>query len=81
MNYNYDKILYEVLAWKGHNADAMQDHRSTWTRKTDAMQIARSMSKEYGRVEVNLLKVDPENESDLRESYLQASWEEGKRIC
>lgn len=75
------KTLYEVLAWTDATNPQRPDRRSTWTRKTDATQIARSQAKEYGLVELNVLAVDPYDENNIEGATLLASWTNGKKTA
>ena len=74
------KTLYEVIAWKDAENPQRPVSQSTWTRKADAIQVARKI-KNYGLVEVNRLAVTPWDEQDIHGCELIASWTNGKRTC
>lgn len=75
------KTLYEVIAYTDANNPQRPAARSTWTRKTDALQIARSQAQEYALVEVNNLAVDPYDENNIQGATLVASWTNGKKTA
>lgn len=75
------KTLYEIMAWEDANNPQQPAQRSTWTRKTDALQIARSLAKKYPLVEVNNLAVDPYDENNIQGATLVASWTNGKKTA
>lgn len=75
------KTLYEVLAWTDANNPQRPDRRTTWTRKTDALQIARGLKDDYGLVEVNRLAVDAYDENNVQGADLVASWTNGRKTA
>lgn len=68
------KIIYEVIAWTDAENQGMPDSMKRFRTKREAMQFAKTIAARFGRTEVNLLKVNPEDEGDLWECYLAASW-------
>ena len=80
---NHSKKLYEVLTYKDGDDPQMPRSRSTWAKKTDAMQIAGSAAKDpaNGRVEVNLLYVDSYDENNIYGGDLVASWVNGRKTA
>lgn len=76
------KTLYEVIGWKNAENPQRPDTQSTWSRKTDAMQIANTLRKSvYKIVEVNKLAVTPWDETDIHGCELIASWTNGKKTA
>lgn len=79
--FTHTKTLYEVIAWKDAENPQRPSSQSTWTRKTDAFQIARTQAKAYALVEVNRLSVTPWDECDIHGCELLASWTNGKKTA
>lgn len=74
------KTMYETIAWKDGENPQMPDDMRRFPNREAAKSYARAMAKDHGRVEVNRLEVNQEDENDLWECYLLASWENGRRI-
>ena len=79
--FNRTKTLYEVIGWMDAENPQQPDSQSTWSRKTDAMQIARNIKKTYNLVEVNRLTVTAWDELDIHGCELLASWTNHKKTC
>lgn len=74
---------YEVLGWKSaQDTDKRPDlELGYYNRKADAMKTARSYKGKYGRIEVNRIEIDREDELNIQGDILVASWENGKQIA
>lgn len=74
---------YEVLGWKNiQDVDKRPDlELGYYNRKADAMKVARSNKGKYGRVEVNRIEIDLNDELNIQGDILIASWENGKQIA
>ena len=71
------KRIYEIL---GIEVSGQLGTRETSTRKIDLLKVAVEWSKKYFRVEVNVLSVNEDDETDMEGDELIASWENGKKI-
>jgi len=71
------KKIYEIL---GIEVSGQLGARETSTRKIDLLKVAVEWSKKYFRVEVNVLSVNEDDETDMEGDELIASWENGKKI-
>ena len=74
---------YEVLGWKNiQDVDKRPDlELGLYNRKADAMKTARSNKDKYGRIEVNRIEIDCNDELNIQGDILIASWENGKQIA
>ena len=75
---NRTKRLYEVFAYTAATDDAPRD-RCVYTRKVEALRTARRWATLYGRVELNALYVNADDESDAQGADLLAAWENGTK--
>lgn len=75
------KKIYEVMAfdYSQHESDPTLSARETSTRKIDLLKIAVDWSKKHFRVEVNLLYVHEDDETEIEGDELIAAWENGKK--
>ena len=70
------KKIYEIL---GIEVSGQLGARETSTRKIDLLKVAVEWSKKYFRVEVNVLSVNEDDETDIEGDELIAAWENGKK--
>jgi len=70
--------IYEVFTYK-NEGDGEPFTRTTSTRKTDALKVARHYAPQYWRVEVNALYYNADDENDIFGADLVAAWENGKK--
>ena len=75
------KIRYEVIGWLDAENPQRPDSQSTWTRKADALAVARKIKKNLNLVEVNRLTVNFWDELDIQGCELIASWTNGKKTA
>jgi len=72
------KRIYEAFAYR-NAADGKPYTRDTSTRKADALRTAKEWAKRYGRVEVNALYVDVNDENNIQGAELLEAWENGHK--
>lgn len=70
--------IYEVWAYTNAQDDEPYN-RETSTRKADALRTAKAWASRYGRVEVNALYVNADDESDVQGDELITAYENGKK--
>lgn len=75
------KTIYEVLVWVDADNPQCPDIRSTFTRKSDALKVAKERAREYGLVEVNCMEVDIDDEDNMDKAFLIASWRGGRKTA
>ena len=71
------KKIYEIL---GMEVSGKLNARETSTKKIDLLKIAVDWSKKHFRVEVNMLSVNEDDETDMQGDELIAAWENGEQI-
>ncbi len=72
------KHYYEVLAYKAATDDEPRD-RDEYTRKAQAFAQARRKASTFGRVELNVVYVNADDDNDVRGADLLAAWEHGTK--
>ena len=72
------KRIYEVWAYTNAQ-DGEPYNRETYTRKADALKLARAWASKYGRVEVNALYGSAYDDNDVQGDELITAYENGVR--